>query len=215
MIIEVGSQSLRLLPAKAVLLRDLTLVVADLHLGKATAFQARGLPVPEGHSASDLERLSRLCREHSAERVVINGDLFHSRGGFTQEISVLLEQWMEGLGIPVELVVGNHDAKIKSLPRSLTVVSTATYGGFLIVHDPEDAPSACPSIAAHWHPVARIGIGRQPSLKMPCYLLREQMLVLPSFGEFTGGSFIKAQTNDRCFVAPAGKVIEVPVELLR
>lgn len=215
MIVSIADQSLRLLPSKAVMLSDRTLVVADLHLGKATAFQARGLPVPEGHSASDLQRLLNLCGEHAAERLVINGDLFHSRGGFTPQIGSLVQEWIERLAIPVELVIGNHDAKLKNLPPALTVVHHASYAGFHIVHDPEDAPTDHPSLAAHWHPVARIGDGHQRPLKMPCYLLRGSMLVLPSFGEFTGGSFIKPQAGDRCFVAPAGRLIEVPFELLR
>jgi DNA ligase-associated metallophosphoesterase len=215
MIVTIADHSLRLLPSKAVMLSDRTLVVADIHLGKATAFQARGLPVPEGHSASDLERLLSLCQEHATERLVINGDLFHSRGGFTREIATLVQAWLERLAIPVELVVGNHDAKLKTLPPDLTVMHQASYGGFHIVHDPEDAPTDRPSLAAHWHPVARIGDGRQRPLKMPCYLLRGSMMVLPSFGEFTGGSFIKPIVGDRCFVAPAGRLIEVPYELLR
>ncbi|NBP80976.1 hypothetical protein EBU58_09735, partial [bacterium] len=37
-----------------------TLLVADLHLGKAASFRHAGLPVPEGSSGGDLQRLERL-----------------------------------------------------------------------------------------------------------------------------------------------------------
>lgn len=213
--IFIGERTVELLPAKAVLLEDRTLVVADLHLGKATAFQVRGLPVPEGHSASDLARLAELCRKHDASRVVVNGDLFHSPAGLSPEVVALLEQWIAELGIPLELVTGNHDAKLKRLPGFLTAVPTAEHAGFHLVHDPEDAPASRPGIAAHWHPIARIGEGGRRPMYLPCYLLRGMTLVLPSFGGFTGGVVIKGQPGDRCFVSPAGTVVEVPAEWSR
>ena len=54
--LTIEGASLELLPGHAVLLEDRTLVVADVHLGKATAFQAKGLAVPEGDSQADLTR---------------------------------------------------------------------------------------------------------------------------------------------------------------
>lgn len=215
MILILDGHSLTLLPDKAVLLEDRTLVVADLHLGKATAFQAHGLPVPEGDSAADLHRLALLCRRHDARRVVVNGDLFHSPAGLSPAISALLAGWLEQLDIPVELVVGNHDAKLPKLPPGLQAVSRSEHAGFSIVHDPAEALPDQRTLTAHWHPVARITDGRQRSLRLPCYFLRGRMLVLPSFGGFTGGAYVKPQPGDRCFVSPAGTVMEIPLELVR
>lgn len=213
--ISILNQTLVLLPDKVALLPDGTLVVADLHLGKATAFQAKGLAIPEGDSDADLRRLGIVCEQVAARRILINGDLFHSPAGLTAEIEQLLETWLFTLPIPVQLIVGNHDRKLRRLPAALNPVPSAEAAGFHIVHDPADAPPGVPSIAGHWHPVARIADGKRTSLRLPCFLLRGSTLVLPSFGTFTGGAIIDRQKGDRVFVAPADRVIEVPEELLR
>lgn len=215
MTITIQDQTLELLPEKAALLPDGTLLVADIHLGKATAFQAKGLAIPEGDSAADLQKLAELCRRTQARQLVINGDLFHSAAGLTPEIEHLLESNLFTLGIPVQLVIGNHDQKLSRLPGNLHSVPAAECAGFQIVHEPADAPGDRPVICAHWHPVARIADGKRTSLRLPCFLLRGEMLVLPSFGTFTGGSIIDRQQGDRVFVAPGDRVIEVPAGLLK
>lgn len=214
MTLEHFNQTL-LLPDRGVLLADRTLVVADIHLGKASAFQAKGLAIPEGDSHADLERLRTTCEQVRAERVVINGDLFHSPAGLSPEIERSLETWISRLGRPVELVLGNHDRKIQHLPAWLSKRDSAEYAGVYLVHDPADAPRDRPVISAHWHPVARIADGKRTSLRLPCFLLRRNLLVLPSFGTFTGGAMIEREKDDRVFVSPGDRVIEVPSELLR
>ena len=209
------NQTLELLPSKAVLLPDRTLVVADLHLGKATAFQAKGLAIPEGDSHADLNRLGTICEQVRATRIVINGDLFHSPAGLSVEIERLLETWLFTIGLPVELVLGNHDRKLPQLPTWLTVVHSVEHAGVHLVHDPADAPAGVPVVAAHWHPVAKIADGKRTSLRLPCFLLRRNVLVLPSFGTFTGGAIVDREEGDRLFVAPGDRVIEVPEKLLR
>lgn len=213
--IPILDQTLALLSERAVLLPDRTLVAADLHLGKASAFQARGLAIPEGASAADLHRLGTVCEQVGAIRLLINGDLFHSPAGLTPAIERLLETWLSTLSIPVQLIVGNHDAKLRRLPASLSPVPFTEAAGFHIVHDPADAPAGRPAVCAHWHPVARIADGKRTSLRLPCFLLRGTTLVLPSFGTFTGGAILDREKGDRVFVAPGDRVIEVPDELLR
>lgn len=213
--ISILNQTIALLADKAALLPDGTLVVADLHLGKATAFQAKGLAIPEGDSDADLQRLGTICEQVGATRILINGDLFHSPAGLTPAIERLLETWLSTMTVPVQLIVGNHDAKLRRLPAALNPVSFTEAAGFHIVHDPADAPPGKPAVCAHWHPVARIADGKRTSLRLPCFLLRGSILVTPSFGTFTGGAIIDRQKGDRVFVAPGDRVIEVPEELLR
>jgi DNA ligase-associated metallophosphoesterase len=216
--ISIFNQTLALLPDKAVLLPDGTLIVADLHLGKATAFQAKGLAIPEGDSDADLQRLGTICEQVGATRILINGDLFHSPAGLTPAIERLLETWLFTIPVPVQLIIGNHDAKLRRLPAALNPVPFTEAAGFHIVHDPADAPPDKPALCAlcaHWHPVARIADGKRTSLRLPCFLLRGSILVAPSFGSFTGGAIIDHQKGDRVFVAPGDRVIEVPAELLR
>ena len=213
--LRIGSASLELLADHGVLLGDGTLVVSDLHLGKATAFQAKGLAVPEGDSEADLTRLLNLCHETQAKRLIVNGDLFHSPAGIPPEMEKLLHRWMETLALPIELVTGNHEDKFKMLPDGLSPAELIDRAGFHLVHDPKHARAAKPTICGHWHPVAKIADGKRTSLRLPCFLLRGEMLVLPSYGKFTGGRIMEKQSGDRIFVAPGSTVTEVPWELLR
>ena len=74
----------RLLPGRAALVAATrTLLVADLHLGKAATFRRAGIPVPEGSAGRDLDRLTRLVADTRATRVIVVGDLLHSAAGCT------------------------------------------------------------------------------------------------------------------------------------
>jgi len=213
--IELGNQTLRLIPGGGVLLEDSTLIVADLHLGKATAFQAKGLAIPEGDSEADLDRLSALVKWHQATKLIVNGDLFHSPAGLTDEIQRLLETFLNKLQIPVQLILGNHEAKLPFIPHGLNPVAATEQAGLHIVHDPKDAPANVSSITAHWHPVVRIADGKRTTLRLPCFLRRGDMLVLPAFGSFTGGQVLDVEPGDTYFVSPGEEVVQVPEELVR
>lgn len=195
------------------LMEERTLVVADLHLGKAAAFRAGGLPVPEGDAERDLLRVEALVKETGALALVVAGDLFHSATGMTEEIEVLLDGFLLRVGVPVSLVVGNHDRKVKCLPAGLRVGERMMCGSIRVVHDPEDvAEDGVFTITGHWHPVVRIKDGRRTALRLPCFLLRGNVLVLPSFGSFTGGRIITPVRGDRVFVGMREDVVEVPMK---
>ena len=215
MTIQIADRTLQLGPDAGVLLEDGTLVVADLHLGKATAFQARGLAIPEGDSQADLDRVTALVEWHQATHLIVNGDLFHSPAGLTDEIQQLLETWLNNLRIPVQLILGNHERKLPFIPHGLDPAGSTECVGFHIVHDPKDAPDDRPAITAHWHPVVKIADGKRTALRLPCFLLRREMLVLPSFGSFTGGQVLPPEKGDRYFVNPGEDIVEVPPELVR
>lgn len=208
--------ALDLLPDGAVFLPETsTLVVADLHLGKAAVFRAKGLPLPEGDVARDLSRLAELIRLHGAAELVIAGDLFHGPVGITPEIEEELGCFLDRLEISLHLVGGNHDAKIRELPCGLVSVPMIECAGVKILHDPKDADDENLSLAGHWHPIARIPDGKRTSLRLPCFLLRKHTLILPAFGSFTGGAVMDPEKGDRFFVPLREKVVEAPPELWR
>jgi DNA ligase-associated metallophosphoesterase len=190
-----------------------TLVAADVHLGKSAAFRAHGLPIPEGDTARDLSRLIELARLHGAAELVIAGDLFHGPSGITPEIEDELLRFTEVLQIPLHLVGGNHDARIKRLPGGIVSVPLFDRGGIRIIHDPADAGPEGMHLAGHWHPIAKIPDGKRTSLRMPCFLLRRNTLVVPAFGSFTGGAVVRPESGDRIFVTLRENVVEVPPDL--
>jgi len=210
------AHKLRLLPDQALLIEsdETLLVAADLHLGKSAAFRANGLPIPEGDTARDLKRLSELIETHRPDHLVIAGDLFHSESGQTEEVVQAFLSFLGEIGIPFTLVKGNHDNKIKKLPSQLDQANHLYIAGVRIVHKPEDSSDHHFNICGHIHPVLKIPDGKNTSLRLPCFHLRDNILTLPSFGSFTGGHVVKAKKHDRFFVSHMGKVIEVPDSLL-
>jgi uncharacterized protein len=190
------------------------LVVADLHLGKSATFRARGLPVPEGDTARDLGRLLELVKKTGASRLVIAGDLFHAPAGITPELNWSLQTFIADLQIPLTLVLGNHDAKIRNLPSGLVAQTHFDLENFRVIHDPAEASPDHFNIAGHWHPVVKIRDGKRTSLRLPCFLWRNRTLVLPSFGSFTGGAIITPEPGDQFYVQLRDQVVKLPPEIV-
>ncbi len=205
-----------LLPEGAVLLAEKSvLILADVHLGKSAVFRASGLPVPEGDTQRDLQRLAEMVGKYAARHLVIAGDLFHAPSGITSELETALDEFLREIEIPVTLVVGNHDAKISNLPPGLECVSVFDLGEKVrVLHDPAHATGDRLHLSGHWHPVVKIPDGRRTSLRLPCFLFRNNTLILPAFGSFTGGAILTAKPGDRVFVALRDSVVEIPTQLV-
>ncbi len=55
------------------------LILSDLHLGKSGHFRKNGIAVPQHVFKEDMQRLFSLIQFYSPQKVIIAGDLFHSR----------------------------------------------------------------------------------------------------------------------------------------
>ncbi|RZI83894.1 MAG: ligase-associated DNA damage response endonuclease PdeM [Rubrivivax sp.] len=210
-----GSQqhTLWLMPERAAFEPETrTLFVADVHLGKAAVFRARGLPVPQGTSTDTLSRLSQALDRSGARHMVVLGDFLHARESHAPGTLAALSAWRDRHPDVDALVVeGNHDVHAGQVQASLGIVTrTAPYvHGFLHgLHAPppegqasSEASSGALTLAGHVHPVARLR-GRIDSLRLPVFWLRDAVLVLPAFGEFTGGYAIgpSRQPGEQRFV---------------
>ena len=209
MIISHQDHRIELLSERAIFLPDHSaLVLSDVHLGKAASFQAHGLPVPEGDDLVDLTRISHLLEITQARELVIVGDLLHSPRGISPQLISQLEQWMSQCPAKITLVLGNHDRRaikayhIESAPM-------LKLGAIHLIHDPADTSDHF-SICGHLHPVSEIKDRLRGYHRTPCFWLTDQMLVLPSFGTFTGGHPIKPAPENRVFSPLKGRVIELP-----
>ncbi len=211
--VTLGGQALWLLPESAAWhAPSRTLFVADLHLGKAATFRARGLPVPAGTTADNLRRLQALALARGAATVVFLGDLLHS--AWAQQAGVLdpLRQWRAANAQRRCLLVrGNHDRHAGDPPRDLgfDIVDepwpVAGAAGLVACHHPQSVAGSA-VLAGHWHPVVTLtGPGRDRQ-RLPCFCLVAQMLVLPSFGAFTGGSPLPPPPGSTCFPVGGGRV---------
>lgn len=207
-------RGLTLLPERAVWQAETrTLWIADLHLGKAASFRALGQPVPRGTTQENLARLGALVDAHQARRLVVLGDFLHARSGRTPGLLAQLRDWRAARGgLECVVVRGNHDAHAGDAPADCGFVSVdeplARDGveGWHHVGGEIDAASGPMLLSGHIHPVARLtGPGRD-RLRLPCFCLRGRAIVLPSFGEFTGGHPVDPRDWD-ALVATTGECL--------
>ena len=207
-----------LLPGRGAFLpATATLLVADLHLGKAATFRHAGIPVPEGSAQADLARLDALLRAGAVRRLLILGDLFHARSGCTERVFAEFAALRERLAaVEVILVLGNLDRAIGRLPATLGLdgcLPVLDEPPFHFVHEPASSPSSRGAhtftIAGHLHPTVLIrspGAGR---IADRCFVADERLLVLPAFGSFTGGLRMAHDEGRRLWIARDDGVADV------
>ena len=203
------ASQLELLPQRALWHRATgCLLVADLHLGKAESFQASGIPLPSDGDLSTLNQLLDLAAQLQPQRVVVLGDLIHSRLGLTAELRAKIRALPELLGCPLELIGGNHDQG--SWLEGLSAGAPRRCGDLWLSHEPCTPMEAdLLNVAGHVRPVAVLGKGAD-RLRLPCFALRRpaRQLLLPAFGHLTGG-YAVSPDYERWVIAEA-QVLAVP-----
>jgi len=207
-----------LLPGRAALVpASRTLLVADLHLGKAATFRRAGIPVPEGSAQRDLERLEQLVRGYNVRRLIVLGDLFHAKGGCTPQVfAEFAELRARVADTAVVLVLGNHDRAIGRLPASLGIdacLPALDEPPFHFVHEPatDITTSNCDlfTVAGHLHPTVSIRSPSGDRLADRCFVAETSVLVLPAFGSFTGGHRVDPAESMRLWIARDDGVVDV------
>lgn len=217
--ISLGTIKVELLPGRAAFLpASESLIVADIHLGKAATFRERGLAVPEGSNASDLCRLKNVADLKKPKKLVIAGDLFHSADGLSLSTIELFKEWLQLLNFPVILTEGNHDRRawFSRHRFPIEVTPCLKVDGLIVTHEPDDLPVGAYGIAGHLHPGVRIKESSRQSLRVAGFFLRDsEHLILPAFSEFTGIHPLKIVGKDRFFTEINGVISEIPDELIR
>lgn len=198
--LDIANIQLQLLPEKAAYIAETrTLFVADVHLGKAETFQAFGLPIASDVNLATLQRLREICDRTQAENLFILGDLFHSQFSLVDEVIAPWQEFLATISANVVLVVGNHDRRLidqlsSYIPEQAWHCFTEAiqFDELTLSHQPLE-PSEMPdtpgfTLCGHVHPCLRLK-SRLDQVRLPCFYVnwRSQHLILPAFGEFTGG----------------------------
>lgn len=195
-------QQLQLLPTACLYWQEQQmLVLADVHLGKATHFRKAGIAVPPALALSGLHKLSEVIDYCKPESVVVVGDLFHSHANAENDLFV---QWRQQYAqLPIHLVMGNHDV----LPMQVYQQSGITVHAhsllippFELVHQPPTQPQ--PNryyLSGHVHPAVRLKGSARQKITLPCFHFGAQVATLPAFGSFTGLHVIRTHKHDAVF----------------
>lgn len=161
------------------------LLVADLHLEKASFFGRFGQFLPPHDSIETLERVERVIRQSGARAVWCLGDSFHDRDGGGR-LSTQARDMLRELTARCDWVwiTGNHDP-IDVAPVGGNVMPEAMVDGICLRHQALPGERR-PEISGHWHPKLKIR-ARGHAIRRRCFVRSANRLVLPAFGALTGG----------------------------
>lgn len=176
-----------------------SLLLSDLHLGKAASFQRRGIPLPI-EPTRELEIISKLYKQLDFENLFILGDLLHDRFSLYPSLMEELKTWFKQNRFNTTLIIGNHDrhtfAKMKDW--DLKMADRIQLEGVLLHHG-DSYKGEEPSIVGHTHPVVSL-TSNTDSLRVPCFAIKNGQLTLPSFGLLTGGYAIEPKEYDQVYL---------------
>jgi DNA ligase-associated metallophosphoesterase len=178
-----------------------TLIVADLHLEKASAYAAGGILLPPYDSLATVERLTDVIRRLRPSHVLALGDSFHDAEAADRldpsvaralraQVSAL-DRWT--------WIAGNHDP-VPPEGFGGSVASEVEIGPLRFRHEP--IVSATGEVAGHLHPKIRIST-RARRIGARCFITDGQRIVLPAFGALTGGLDIGDTAFRRLFPGAA------------
>jgi len=166
-----------------------TLVVADLHLEKGSAFAARGQLLPPYDTRATLSRLASEADALKPERIVLLGDSFHDAAG-PRRLDVEDLSQITSLSVRSQLVwiTGNHDAGgLDLLPGD--IADAAALDGLILRHEPSPGP-VMGEAAGHLHPCAKVASSGR-SVRRRCFATDGARIILPAFGAYAGGLNLK------------------------
>lgn len=214
-----AGEEMRLVQARALYWpRERALLVADLHLEKASFFASKGQMLPPYDSRATLERLALAIRETGARHVYALGDNFHDSAGEAR-----LEPHAAGMLAALTRatdwiwITGNHDAEMtNSVGGELTEELVI---GELVLRHKAHCGELRPELSGHFHPRLTVNT-RGRRIARPCAVMSERRMILPAFGALTGGmdaadpailsAMQPAQAIDALLPA-AGRLVQYPL----
>lgn len=206
--IQLGDQHFILHPAGVMFWKEQRmLLISDVHLGKISHFRKYGSAVPHAAISENFIRLTEVVEFFSPVTICFMGDLFHSSLNVEWD---LFANWISETKLTVVLVAGNHDiiSEIKYEALRIKIYSEIILKNILLTHHPEEREGFY-NICGHLHPGYKLrGVGRQV-VKLRCFYINKQQLIMPAFGEFTGNYWISPNEGDRVFAITKKEVILV------
>jgi len=193
------------------------LLVADLHLEKASFFARAGQMLPPYDSAATLAELGRLIEATEAREIWCLGDSFHDAEG-CERLDAEIQARLRALTAATRWtwIAGNHDIAAAGLADHCggRVLAEAEVDGLLLRHEADPADPR-PELSGHFHPRLRLTL-RGRSVARRCFVASATKLILPAFGAFTGGLDAASPAIARALAhQPAQALVALEDRLLR
>lgn len=191
-----------------------TLIVADIHWGKAYSFRKNYIHLPQGTTSADLAKLSDMLDKTNASRLLFLGDLFHSKSGKDGKTLKLIEGWRYiHRHVHMTLVRGNHDLHAGDPPESLNITcldEPFILAPFQFSHHPSNNEKVY-NLCGHIHPSVKLEGNAKQTLHLPCFYFGKAGGILPSFGTFTGNGSIVPKAGEQVFVIADNRIIDLSI----
>ena len=161
------------------------LLVADLHLEKASWYASGGQMLPPYDSIATLAALSALVAATAPVEIWCLGDSFHDSTG-CDRLPSTARATLSGLTAAHRWVwiTGNHDRDLVDRCGG-EVIDEAIVDGLVLRHEADPADPS-PELSGHFHPKLRVSVrGRRVARR--CFIATRTKLILPAFGALTGG----------------------------
>jgi uncharacterized protein len=161
------------------------LLVADLHLEKASWFARLGQFLPPYDSHATLTALAGEIERTSATRLYCLGDSFHDRFG-CERLPANARELLTSLTSRLDWtwIVGNHDPGFADHCGG-RMENEVELGGIILRHEAVRGESR-PELSGHFHPKMRVNLrGRHVSRR--CFVASATKIIMPAFGSLTGG----------------------------
>lgn len=189
------------------------LLVADLHLEKASWFARGGQMLPPYDSLATLTELAVLRAKTCAREIWCLGDSFHDREG-CERLSPEARARLTALTAATDWtwITGNHDAVLTDHCGG-AVMEEAEVDGLVLRHE-ADRRETRPELSGHFHPKLRLTL-RGRNVARRCFVASDTKLILPAFGALTGGMDADDPVIVRTVGRDAQALVPVQNKLLR
>lgn len=184
------------------------LILSDLHIGKTAHFRKNGIALANQIMKNDLERLSILIEYFKPEKFIVVGDLLHA--GDNSDVDEFCSWRNQYSDLQFHLVEGNHDRISKKLEAKLCLnfkSELLEINDFMLIHDFEKKHPKF-QITGHIHPGFVINSAVK-KIKLPCFVVTENQILLPAFSEFTGLDTKNLPRKGRFYVFTDAEIYEI------
>ena len=161
------------------------LLVADLHLEKASWFARLGQFLPPYDSHATLTAHTATVEQTGATRLFCLGDSFHDRFG-CDRLPANARELLTDLTSRLDWtwIVGNHDPGFADHCGG-RLADEIEIAGIVLRHE-ADRDDPRPEMSGHYHPKLRLQLkGRRVSRR--CFVVSASKIIFPAFGSLTGG----------------------------
>ncbi|MBS1266870.1 MAG: hypothetical protein MAG795_00839 [Candidatus Woesearchaeota archaeon] len=197
----------KLVDTAVYLIRQKTLVLADIHIGYEEALNQQGILMPRFQLKDLIKHLKKILKKTNPKKIIINGDLKHEFGKISKQEwndALLVIDLLKKCTQDVILIKGNHDTILGPIAdkKNIKIVDKIILDNILITHGDKIFQKHISKIKtiiiAHQHPAIKLNAQTRSEL-YKCFLVgkykNKNLIVLPSTNLLsTGTDVIKSKS---------------------